>query len=260
MYFGLNKSIPDQGSLLTTEFSIIDQLEAARCNIESRFIAAGRLLEGAVEVVSKQIESLDHLTGAINDQSVDDTTAHLLGAAARLTELPASQAVRHERVAELSELSGALRRHIDEMRVTLKYLRVFAINMKITAAGSALSAASFNGFTEEVFDRIDEGVGELGLIDRQLADLQNQLDSALDIGRDLQAQCGRWLPAVPDSLAADAAAIAAFIWTAAATRPTPIPVSAETPSAIGRATPSSSRPTGCARARSTAAAYRSATS
>ena len=196
--------------MLTIEFSIIDQLETARCNIESRFIAAGRLLEGAVEVVSKQIESLDHLTGAINDQSVDDTTAPLLGAAARLTELPASQAVRHERVAELSELSGALRRHIDEMRVTLKYLRVFAINMKITAAGSALSAASFNGFTEEVFDRIDEGVGELGLIDRQLADLQNQLDSALDIGRDLQAQCGRWLPAVPDSLAADAAAIAAF--------------------------------------------------
>ena len=200
----------DQGSGLTIERGIIGQLEEARRNIENRFILAGRLLEGAIDIVSKQIESLDHLIHAINDQGVEDTAADLLRAAARLTELPASQTLRHERMTGLSGPSETLRKHIEEMRLTLKYLRVFAFNMKIAAAGSALSAASFDGFTEEVFDRIDLGIDELTLIDRQLDDLQVQLGSAMHIGRDLGAQFSRLVPTVPDSLSCDAAAIAAF--------------------------------------------------
>ena len=195
---------------MTIECSIIDQLEEVRRNIESRFILAGGLLERAIDVIGKQVESLDGLIRAISDQGVEDTAADLLGAAARLSELPASQATRRARVTDLCELSLTLRKHIDEMRITLKYLRVFAFNMKIAAAGSALSAASFSGFTEEVLDRIDLGLGELALIDRQLADLQAQLNAAMAIGVDLDAQCSRMLPAVPTSLSADAAAIAGF--------------------------------------------------
>ena len=168
-------------------------------------------------MVSGQIEALDRLTAAINDRAVGDAAADLADIGGKFKVLPAVQAGRNERLSRLSDLGGALRGHIEDMRVTLKYLRVFVFNMKITAAGSVTDPGSFKTFTEEMIERIEHGFGELSLIDRELADLDQELQRALAAGQDLQTECSRMLPEVPDRLASDAGAIAAFHRQTAAT-------------------------------------------
>jgi hypothetical protein len=196
---------------------IIDSLESARARIEERFSLAGRLLENAIDVVTRQIDALDRLAAAINDRAVGDAAADLADIGEKFKVLPAVQAGRNERLSRLADLGGALRGHIEDMRVNLKYLRVFVFNMKITAAGSVTDAGSFKTFTEEMIERIEHGFGELSLIDRELADLHAELQRALAAGQDLQTECSRMLPEVPDRLASDAGAIAAFHRQTAAT-------------------------------------------
>ena len=196
---------------------ILDTLESARTRIEERFSLAGRLLENAIEVVTGQIEALDKLSTAINDRSVSAAAADLAEIAERFNVLPAVQASRNERLSRLSILGGALRGYIEEMRLTLKYLRVFVFNMKITAAGSIPDASSFKTFTEEMIERVEYGFDELSLIDRELADLHEELERAFAVGQDLQSECSRMLPEVPDRLASDADSIAAFHRQTAAT-------------------------------------------
>jgi hypothetical protein len=198
-------------------FIIIDRLEFARARIEERFSLAGRLLENAIDVVSRQIDALDRLTAAIDDRAVGDAAADLADIGVKFKVLPAVQAGRNERLSRLSDLGGALRGHIEDMRLTLKYLRVFVFNMKITAADSVADAGSFKTFTEEMIERVEHGFGELSLIDRELVDLHAELERALAAGQDLQTECSRMLPEVPDRLAADAGAIAAFHRQTAAT-------------------------------------------
>jgi hypothetical protein len=196
---------------------IIDCLESARARIEERFSLAGRLLENAIDVVSRQIDALDRLSAAINDRAVGDAAADLADIGEKFKVLPVVQAGRNERLSRLSDLGGALRGHIEDMRVTLKYLRVFVFNMKITAVGSITDAGSFKTFTEEMIERVEHGFGELSLIDRELAELHGELERALAVGQALQSECSRMLPEVPDRLASDAGAIAAFHRQTAAT-------------------------------------------
>jgi hypothetical protein len=186
------------------------ELEAVRRLIEERFAHAGMTLEQALEVVGALIGSLGRLASLIDGGAVEATTASLLQTADQLNDLPETHAERRSQLTQLEEFSSLLRRQVGEMRVTLKYLRVFALNVKVTAAGSSLSANLFDGFADDMSSRIDLGADELGHFDHQLEQLEGQLADALAFEQALAQQCERLLPDVPDRLARDASAMALY--------------------------------------------------
>lgn len=189
------------------EGRIASQLESARSQVEDRFAKAGAMLESTLDVVGRLIDSLDTLAGAIDADAVGKTTSELLSTAAHLNALPQNHAARQEHLLGLRASAANLRAHIDDMRQSMKYLRVFALNVKVTAAATAQSAAVFAGFAEEMFSRIDMGVHELTQFSQQIDDLEVQLATALDFEQNLNTQCGFMLPAVPDRLSVDASAV-----------------------------------------------------
>ena len=189
--------------------AVSDRLEAARALIETRFSDAGGRLAGSLDMVSRLIESLDHLGAALNAESVSRTTQDLLVTAEGLTVLPQAQQSRVERLARLRQAGGALAAHIDTMRQTLRYLRAFALNVKITAGATMSASDEFAGFAERMCGQLDVGGTQLDELADQLTQLDAQLAGALGFEATLGGKYQAVIPAVPDRLAVDAQAIGA---------------------------------------------------
>ncbi|CAN5416259.1 chemotaxis protein [soil metagenome] len=183
------------------------RLEAARQAIEGRFLEAGDVLSRAVEGVGSLIAALDGMRDNLDAETVSATTAELTKAAEALKSLPASLDGRRDRVAQLVRFGDDLTGRIAEMRQHLAYLRVFAINIKITSGGIAAAGAEFAIFAQEICDCIEMGGAQIDAFNADLMRLDHTLRGALAREHDLVRDCVALLPAVPDALAASAGAI-----------------------------------------------------
>ncbi|UAL10135.1 hypothetical protein [Caulobacter segnis] len=188
---------------------VAQRLEAARQVVESRFLEAGDVLSRAVEGVGALIAGLDSMRGNLDADTVTTTTADLARAAESLKSLPDSLGQRRERVAELVKFGDRLGACIEEMRQHLAYLRVFAINIKITSGGIAAAGPEFAIFAQEIYDCIELGRTQLDAFAGELSSLDHTLRGALVHEQGLARDCVALLPAVPDALTASASAIAA---------------------------------------------------
>jgi hypothetical protein len=185
------------------------RLERSRALIESRFLHAGEVLGLAVQGMGQLIGSLDRLSATLDVQTVSATTSELEGSAQTLLGLPERHGQRRERLRGLQRLSAGLRGEIEEMRRHLAYLRVFAINIKVTAAGVAGAGDDFGLFAQEISDRIEAGRVELEGFAADAVALDGQLAAAMEHEQTLAGACARLIPAVPDGLAAGAHEMAA---------------------------------------------------
>jgi len=188
---------------------IAQRLESARQVVESRFLEAGDVLSRAVEGVGALIAGLDSMRGNLDADTVTSTTADLARAAESLKSLPDSLGARRERVTALVKFGDRLGACIEEMRQHLAYLRVFAINIKITSGGIAAAGPEFAIFAQEIYDCIEMGRTQLDAFAGELSGLDHTLRGALVHEQDLVRDCVALLPAVPDALSASASAIAA---------------------------------------------------
>jgi hypothetical protein len=183
---------------------IVNRLEAARRAVEGRFLQAGEVLGQAVEGVGRLIGSLDQLTRTVQPAAVEATTAELRAAAASLLTLPVQHAERRAVIERLIRVGDALTDCIEDMRRNLAYLRVFAINIKITAGGVAAAGAEFGLFAQEICDRIELGRTQLGAFDAELTALCEELARAVSYEKALAEHCRGLFPAVPDGLTTSA--------------------------------------------------------
>lgn len=184
------------------------RLEAARQAVEGRFLEAGDVLGRAVEGVSALIAALDQMRDNLDADTVTTTTAELAKAAETLKSLPDSLDARRDRVGELVRFGDGLANCIAEMRQHLAYLRVFAINIKITSGGIVAAGPEFAIFAQEIYDCIEMGGAQLDAFNAELMSLDNALRGALAHEHDLARGCAALLPAVPDALTVSAGAIA----------------------------------------------------
>lgn len=184
------------------------RLETARQVVETRFLEAGDVLSRAVDGVGSLIAALDAIRANLDAETVAATTGELVEAAETLKSLPESLGARRDRVGELVKFSDGLGGRIAEMRQHLAYLRVFAINIKITSGGIAAAGPEFAIFAQEIYDCIEMGGAQLDALNTDLMGLDDTLRGALAHELNLARSCADLLPAVPDALTASAAAIA----------------------------------------------------
>ncbi len=184
------------------------RLESARQSIEGRFLEAGDVLSRAIDGVGSLITSLDRIRNNLDAETVSTTTTDLAKAADTLKSLPADLDDRRGRVGELVKVGDSLAGFIEEMRQHLAYLRVFAINIKITSGGIAAAGPEFAIFAQEIYDCIEMGRSQLDAFNADLISLDTSLRIALTQENDLGRACMALLPAVPDALTASASAIA----------------------------------------------------
>jgi hypothetical protein len=180
-------------------------LEAARTEVEKRFLDGGAVLLSVMEVLNQLLSSLDRLTKALDSDGASDTTADLLQTVSGLSDLPGLEAKRQENFAVLAEAGTTLHAHVADMQETMRYLRTFAVTVKITGAG----IAEFAGFAEEILERIHSGTNEVNTFAQQLGALERELKVAMTFGATTARAYDRNVPQVVGALEKDARTIAA---------------------------------------------------
>lgn len=187
-----------------------DRLERARSQIECKFSEAGNFLQATLGLIERQLELLGNLNKVLGQDAVESATQQLLSTSRHLDSLPAALAGRDARLRDLKRNGQALRVQIKEVRGLLRYLRVFALNVKITAATIGSQTQQFESFSSEMGARIDHGEKQIDDFEADLQALERQIDAALQTEGVLASQACAMLPAVPASLSKDAVAIGCY--------------------------------------------------
>ena len=189
---------------------IVENLESARSRIEAKFGEAGGFLQETLHRVEQQLDVLAELGKALDPQTVGSATADLRAAAEALFAVPANLEVRHTKLQALRRQGGDLRKNVSEIQGLLRYLRAFAFNVKITAAGMGAQSQQFSTFSSEMETRIDYGEKQIAQFCVSLTDLERYIDKALASEAKLSLEARSMLPAVPQGLVNDADAVDVF--------------------------------------------------
>lgn len=192
--------------------AIRNELALLAASLDTRFLRAGTTLAGAVEVVDRVINGLDGVAQALDERTAGAAVADLRQAADDLTALPAHQAGRADRMGAVAVIARTLNGHVMDMHQTLRVLSIYGMNIKIAASGEE----QFVGFVEGMATRLGIGESELAGFILQLKELMLSVAGVQQADRLLATECARVVPEIPEQLASDATALAAYLAAVAA--------------------------------------------
>jgi len=179
-------------------------LESARSRVEERFLEGGRVLLSVMDVLNHLLNSLESVAAALDNGESSDTGADLRVTVENLTALPVTEENRQQALVSLAQTGRELRKHVSDMQETMRYLRTFAVTVKITGAG----LAEFSGFAQEILERIYSGTDEVNRFATQLDSLDKEVKLAASFGASVSKGYADTVPAVAAALRDDAAKIA----------------------------------------------------
>ena len=199
-----NGAASAQARELATGTALSQTLETARNQVEQRFLEGGTVLLSVMDVLNRLLNSLDSITKALDNEGSSNADADLRATVDSLTALPVTEQGRQTALAALAETGGDLHKHIADMQETMRYLRTFAVTVKITGAG----LPEFAGFAQEILERIYSGTEEVNRFAGHLDSLRKEVKLALSFGTNLSKSYSDTVPAVAGALRQDAQKIA----------------------------------------------------
>ncbi|CAN7244856.1 chemotaxis protein [Rhizobium sp. LjRoot254] len=179
------------------------KLTSAHGQIEKKFLDGGAVLISIMEILNRLIGSLDRLTGSLDENTTSETMGGIEATAKELGTLPAFEDGRQKGFVELASVCRAMQGSISEMREIMRYLRTFAISVKITAAG----LDDFVGFADEIRERIQSGESEVNRFAKQVHDMHGQLEKAQEFSRKILQEYSDVVPRTVADLSGNAARI-----------------------------------------------------
>jgi len=183
---------------------ISETLEAARSQVEERFLEGGTVLLSVMDGLNRLLSSLDNVTKALDANESSDTGADLRSTVKSLTGLPIAEKARQNGLSSLADTGNSLRKHVADMQETMRYLRTFAVTAKITGAG----LPEFAGFAQEILERIYSGTAEVNGFAAHLDSLEKEVKVALSFGAATARSYFETVPDVARALQDDARKIA----------------------------------------------------
>lgn len=189
----------------TTETELFSRLEGARSRIEQRFLDGGVVLLSVLDLLNRLVESLEKLSGSLDDDAADATIGRLLATVDQLTALPGIEEDRQQGLADVAVTEKSLGSYIADMQETLRYLRTFATTAKITGA----AIPDFSGFAEEILERIQFGTREVSALGAKIGTLGSVIAAASSGGGEALERFRRSVPDIAGNLSRNAADLAA---------------------------------------------------
>ncbi|MBX5198760.1 chemotaxis protein [Rhizobium sp. NZLR10] len=196
--------VTSNAATYTSGRDISQTLESARSQVEERFLEGGTVLLSVMDVLNRLLNSLESVTTTLDNKEASDTSAGLSATVESLTALPVTEENRQQALVSLAHTGRELRKHVSDMQETMRYLRTFAVTVKITGAG----LAEFAGFAQEILERIYSGTDEVNRFATHLDSLDKEVKLAASFGASVSKGYADTVPAVAGALRDDAAKIA----------------------------------------------------
>lgn len=181
------------------------KLTAAHARIEKRFLDGGAVLVSVMEMLNDLIGILDGITGTMDQGKTEETVAGLRRTMTDLAHLPEIERDRKSGFEALTTMCASTRGHINDIHETIRYLKTFAITVKIAGAG----LAEFSGFADEIRDRIQSGADEVARFGANLEAMRAQLTDARSFSSKTLTDFGSIIPPIIKGLTENSARIVA---------------------------------------------------
>lgn len=178
-------------------------LRQAHSQLEKRFLDGGAVLLSVMEVLKRLIGSLDLLSGALDEKTTAGTTAGIMETVGHLSRLGQQEDTRNVTLDQLADICLSMREHVADMQETMRYLRTFAVTVKITGAG----LAGFSSFAEEILERIQSGTDEVTHFAAQLQIMYSKLKDAKDFSAATAQEYAATVPGIVEDLSRNAACV-----------------------------------------------------
>jgi hypothetical protein len=179
------------------------RLATAHGRIEKRFLEGGAVLISIVDILGGLIRSLDLLTGSLDDKTTSETTSGIRATVQELAGLADFEGSRRLGFERLAKACDTMQASVVDMRETIRYLRTFAVTVKITAAG----LSEFAGFADEIGERIQFGAAQCDRFAEQLREMHAQLKVAQRFSGSIVDEYTGVIPEIMAALERDAALI-----------------------------------------------------
>ncbi|WP_421361692.1 chemotaxis protein [Agrobacterium rosae] len=179
------------------------KLTAAHAKIEKRFLDGGAVLVSVMDILGNLTGILDGMTGTLDGKTAKNNVDGLRKTINDLAQLPKTEERRQAGFKSLADMCASTGEHIDDIHETIRYLKTFAITVKITGAG----LAEFAGFADEIRERIQSGADEVGRFAKNLDVMRTQLIKALSFSSTTKADFDCTIPQIITSLNENSARI-----------------------------------------------------
>lgn len=183
---------PNMAYTLDKQGELSAKLTAAHAKIEKRFLDGGAVLVSVMEILGNLTGILDGMTGTLNGKSVENNIKGFHNTINDLAQLPKTEERRQAGFQSLADMCASTGGHIDDISETIRYLKTFAITVKITGAG----LSEFAGFADEIRERIQSGADEVGRFAKNLGVMRMQLIKALSFSSGTKADFDDTIPQI----------------------------------------------------------------
>ncbi len=172
------------------------RLATAQSRIEKTFLEGGSVLVSVMDILNELIAILDRMTDSMDSYTADAAMANMQKTIEDMIRLPETEQVRQAAFVEMSSLCKSANGHVDDIRETIRYLKTFAVTVKITGAG----IAEFSSFAEEIRERIHFGGTEVGKFAQYLDLMDKQLARARNVSSVIGADFEATIPGIVSGL------------------------------------------------------------
>ncbi len=179
------------------------QLADVLTGLDDHFTRIGAALEQTVSAIAAMLSTLGTISAALHAGDGNGAVGKLTAAAGRLHQVTGQVAGRRSEVARIRRISAALTDQVGDLMRTLEALRIYGMNVKITAGG----AREFVDFAELMADKLNAGKADAEGFHARLAELERSLVGMVRSDERLASECARVVPQVPDRLIRDSAAL-----------------------------------------------------
>lgn len=172
------------------------KLTHAHARIEKTFLDGGAVLVSVMEILSSLIGILDGMTGTLDGKTAEGAVSGLKKTINDLAILPKTEEKRQAGFEALSGMCSSTSGYITDIHETIRYLKTFAMTVKIAGAG----LSEFDGFADEIRERIQSGADEVNRFAANLAKMREQLAKARAFSSSTLQDFGATIPKITAGL------------------------------------------------------------
>jgi len=183
----------EAASIRTDLHAVSGELEAARSQIEERFVEGGKALMAAHDIVTRLMETIAGITGALDDKACDDAAMRLTATLTGLADLVRAEAAAGHRLKTILAEGEAISPRIQDMQRSLRYLSICAMETRVAGAG----VPEFIQFADDVVKYVGSAVGQVDVFADKVGQLTGQVATA--VAQDGSSLASR-VPAVSSQL------------------------------------------------------------
>lgn len=175
--------------------SIARQLEAARSQIEERFVEGGQALMAAHDLIAELLAAIDGVAGALDGSSCEIATQRLTATLNGLAELAKAEGAARSRLVHLLDDGVGITPRIDDMQRSLNYLNTCAMETRIAGAG----VPEFVQFADDVNKYVGSAIGQVKVFAQKVGTLTEQIAAACS-AKDFASGVSERVPTVSNTL------------------------------------------------------------